>query len=203
MATAAPTADPALKKKKGKKGIVMILGALILAGAGVGGGVFLATSGMIGGGHDAAADPKKDFPKLLPKGSKPKTAEGEGGEGGDHGGGGEGGSAAEGPKYESSYFQLEKEFTTNLKESTHLMQLGIAVSTPYDDKVIAHLKAHELALRSAVLTEINNTDEERIFSAEGKKDLQQRLVKAINAVLKEKEGFGGVANVYFTNFIVQ
>ena len=200
MATAAPTADPAPKKKRGKKGIVMILGALILAGAGVGGGVFLASSGMIGGGHGAEADPKKDLPKLLPKGSKPKAAEGEGG---DHGGGGEGGSAAEGPKYESSYFQLEKEFTTNLKESTHLMQLGIAVSTPYDDKVIAHLKAHELAVRSAVLTEINNTDEERIFSAEGKKDLQQRLVKAINAVLKEKEGFGGVANVYFTNFIVQ
>lgn len=197
MATAAPAADQTPKKKKGKKGLVMILGALILAGAGVGGGLFLASSGMIGGKHAAEGEAAKDMPKLLPKGSKPKAAEGEGGHGG-----GEGGSA-EGPKYESSYFQLEKEFTTNLKESTHLMQLGIAVSTPYDEKVIEHLKAHELAVRSAVLTEINNTDEEAIFTAAGKKDLQQRLVKAINAVLKEKEGFGGVANVYFTNFIVQ
>ena len=50
---------------------------------------------------------------------------------------------------------------------------------------------------------INETDEEAIFTTEGKKDLQKRLVKAINGVLKEKEGFGGVANVYFTNFIVQ
>ena len=33
--------------------------------------------------------------------------------------------------------------------------------------------------------------------------MQDRLAKAINAVLKEKEGFGGVGNVYFTNFIVQ
>jgi flagellar FliL protein len=29
------------------------------------------------------------------------------------------------------------------------------------------------------------------------------LAKAINATLKEKEGFGGVGNVYFTNFVVQ
>ena len=197
MATAAaPAPEGAPKKKKGKKGLIMILGALVLAGAGVGGGIFAATSGLIGG-HKAEEEPAKDLPKLLPKGSKPK-AEGEGEKGGE--GGGESGEA---PKYESSYFQMEKEFTTNLKESTHLMQLGLAVSTPYDEKVIEHLKLHELAVRSAVLSEINNTDQEAIFTPEGKKDLAQRLVKAINAVLKEKEGFGGVANVYFTNFIVQ
>lgn len=193
MATAAaPAPEGAPKKKKGKKGLIMILGALLLVGAGAGGAFF-----MLGGTHKAEAEPAKEMPKLLPKGSKPKEAEGEGG---GHGGGE---SSAEGPKYESSYFQLEKEFTTNLKDSTHLMQLGLAVSTPYDEKVIEHLKAHELAVRSAVLAEINNTDEEAIFTPEGKKDLSQRLVKAINAVLKEKEGFGGVANVYFTNFIVQ
>lgn len=194
---AAPAPDGAPKKKKGKKGLIMILGALLLAGGGAGGAFF-----MLGGTHAAAAeDPHKDEPKLVAKGSKPKAAEGgEGGEGGGHGGGESGGDA---PKYESSYFQMEKEFTTNLKESTHLMQLGLAVSTPYDEKVIEHLKAHELAVRSAVLSEINNTDEEAIFTPEGKKDLSARLVKAINAVLKEKEGFGGVANVYFTNFIVQ
>ena len=41
------------------------------------------------------------------------------------------------------------------------------------------------------------------ISADGKTRLQKRLAAAINAVLKEKEGFGGIANVYFTNFIVQ
>jgi flagellar protein FliL len=54
-----------------------------------------------------------------------------------------------------------------------------------------------------VLMTLSETDEENIFTAEGKRDLQRRLVKAINAVLQEKEGFGGVGNVYFTNFIVQ
>lgn len=198
MATAASAPDQAVPKKKGKKGLVMILGALILAGAGVGGGVFLATSGMIGGAK-AEAQPAKETPRLMLKGSKPKAEEGEGG-GHD---GGSGGETADGPKYESSYFQLEKEFTSNLKDSTHLIQLGLAVSTPYDEKVTEHLKAHELAVRSAVLMEINSTDEDVIFTPEGKKDLQRRLVRAINGVLKEKEGFGGVGNVYFTNFIVQ
>ena len=98
---------------------------------------------------------------------------------------------------------MEKEFTSNLKESTHLIQVGLAVSTPYDEKVTEHLKAHELAVRSAVLMTLADTDEEQVFTADGKKDLQRRLVKAINDVLKEKEGFGGVGNVYFTNFIVQ
>ncbi|GAO40538.1 flagellar basal body-associated protein FliL [Sphingomonas changbaiensis NBRC 104936] len=197
MATAAPTPDQAgPKKKKGKKGLVMILAALILAGAGVGGGIFIASSGLIGGAK--AEVPKgKDLPKLLPKGSKPAKEEGEGGS---H----EGGSAsADGPKYESSYFQIEKDFTSNLKDSVHLIQVGLAVSTPYDEKVIDHLKAHELAVRSAVLMTLADTDEEQVFTSDGKKDLQRRLVKAINDVLKEKEGFGGVGNVYFTNFIVQ
>jgi flagellar FliL protein len=197
MATAAAPEAAAPKKKKGKKGLIMILAALILAGAGVGGGIFLASSGMIGGGAKAAEPEGKDLPKLLPKGSKPAKKEGE--EGG-HGGGGE---SADGPKYESSYFQLEKEFTSNLKDSVHLIQVGLAVSTPYDEKVIEHLQAHELAVRSAVLMTLADTDEEQIFTTDGKKDLQRRLVQAINGVLKEKEGFGGVANVYFTNFIVQ
>lgn len=189
MATAAAAAPEAVApKKKGKK-LVIILALLILLGAGAGAGVYF--SGILGPSTEDEAEPAKDLPKLLKKGSKPKEAEGEKA------------SSGEAPKYESSYFQIEKEFTSNLKDSTHLIQIGLAVSTPYDEKVIEHLKAHELAVRSAVLMALTETDEELIFTAEGKKDLQARLVKAINAVLKEKEGFGGVGNVYFTNFIVQ
>jgi flagellar protein FliL len=192
MATAAaPAPDEApkpKKKKKGKKGLFLILGVLLLGGGGA--GAFIASPSLFGTKAEDAQG--KDLPQLLAKGSKPKAAEGEGG-----GGGGDG------PKYESSYFQLEKDFTSNLKDSSHLIQVGLAVSTPYDEKVIEHLKGHELAVRSAVLMTLSDTDEEQIFSTEGKRDLQRRLVKAINDVLKEKEGFGGVGNVYFTNFIVQ
>jgi flagellar FliL protein len=42
-----------------------------------------------------------------------------------------------------------------------------------------------------------------VFTTDGKRQLQARLVKAINATLQQKEGFGGVGNVYFTSFVVQ
>lgn len=195
--------DEPKKKKKGKLGkMLMIGGALVLlVGGGAGAGVYFVQSGMVGGG-DHAKPVDADKPQLVPKGSKPK-AEGEGESEGASEGGDETAKVEGADKYESSYFPMEKEFTSNLRDSVHLIQVGLAVSTNYDQRVIDHLKAHEIAVRSAVLMTLGETDEEQVFSAEGKEQLQKRLVKAINAVLVEKEGFGGVGNVYFTNFIVQ
>lgn len=196
------TKDAEPKKKKGgkMKWILIGLGGLILAGGGVGGGLY--ATGMIGGGaHDA---PKKDEPHLVPK-SEQKRA-GEGGEGGGESGGGEGGGSGGGEggsEYASNYYTFDKEFTSNLKDSVHFIQVGVAVSTPYDDKVLSNLKTHEIAVRSAILMALSETDEEQVFTAAGKTALQKRLVKSINDTLKEKEGFGGVGNVYFTNFVVQ
>lgn len=179
------------KKKKGKGRLLILLGGVVLlVGGGVGAGLYAAQSGLIGGAEHAAEDPDK--PQLVPKGSK------EGEEGEAPKAAAEGGAA-----YESSYFQLEKEFTSNLRDSVHFIQVGLAVSTNYDERVIANMERHELAVRSAVLMALSETDEEQVFTAEGKKALQKRLVGAINDVLKEKEGFGGIGNVYFTNFIVQ
>ena len=83
------------------------------------------------------------------------------------------------------------------------MQVGVAISTPYDDKVIENLKTNDIAVRSAVLLALGDTPEEQVFTSDGKRQLQARLVKAINATLQQKEGFGGVGNVYFTSFVVQ
>ncbi|WP_420822343.1 flagellar basal body-associated FliL family protein [Sphingomonas aracearum] len=98
---------------------------------------------------------------------------------------------------------MEKEFTSNLQDSVHFVQVGLAVSTPYDDSVIENLKTNEIAVRSAVLLALGDTTEEQVFSSNGKEQLQKRLTTAINATLKQKEGFGGISNVYFTNFVVQ
>jgi flagellar FliL protein len=208
-------AAPDGPKKKGKMGKIIILGVglLALVGGGVGAGLYAASSGMIGGGHAEEAD--ADTPKLVPKSEEKRGGSGgEGGEGGGHGGSeGEGSSESHGglptpkgeggDKYASNYFTMEKEFTSNLKESVHFIQVGIAVSTPYDDRVIENLKTHEIAVRSAVLLTLGNTDEDSVFTPEGKAALQKSLAGAINGVLKEKEGFGGISNVYFTNFVVQ
>ena len=98
---------------------------------------------------------------------------------------------------------MEKDFTANLKDSAHFIQVGVAISTPYDNTVIEHLKTNEIAVRSAILMTLGEASEDQVFTSLGKRQLQVRLAKAINDTLKQKEGFGGVGNVYFTSFVVQ
>ncbi|MFN3433928.1 MAG: flagellar basal body-associated FliL family protein [Sphingomonas sp.] len=202
--------EKAPKKKGGKmKIIIMALGLLVLIGGGVGAGVYAASSGLIGGGHGAAAE--EHGPKLVPKSEQKRPAAGGEGEGGHGGGGGEssgsGGkhvpSGGDGDKYASNYYTMDPQFTSNLQESVHVIQVGIAISTPYDDTVIENLKTNDIAVRSAVLLTLGDTPEEQVFTSAGKEQMQKRLAKAINDVLQQKEGFGGVSNVYFTNFVVQ
>ena len=65
------------------------------------------------------------------------------------------------------------------------------------------LKKHELAVRSAMLAVLADTPEEEVYTVEGKDRLQKRLTAAINRVLTETEGFGGIDAVYFKSFLVQ
>jgi flagellar FliL protein len=204
--------EDAAPKKKGKLGkmLVMGVGVLVLLGGGVGAGLYAASSGLVGGGGHAEVDDGK--PKLVPKSEQKRGGTAEGGEGG-HGGGeeassghGEGKavpSGGHGDRFASNYYAMEKEFTSNLQDSVHMVQVGIAISTPYDDTVIENLKTNEVAVRSAVLLALGDTSEDQVFSSQGKTLLQKRIAKAINDTLEQKEGFGGVSNVYFTNFVVQ
>lgn len=199
---------PAPKKKKGSKLLILVGIPIVLLGTGGGAAVY----GMQAGWFSVKpAEAESDEPKLLAKSEEKRAAlkaEG-GGEGHGEGGASEGGHGKPTPKgeggdkYASSYYPMEKEFTSNLQDSVHFIQVGIAVSTPYDERVLENIKTHEIAIRSQVLMALGETNEEEVFTAEGKRHIQDRLAKAINAVLKEKEGFGGVSNVYFTNFIVQ
>lgn len=188
----------AAPKKKGKgKLIILMLLAVLLVGGGTVGGLWAA--GMLGGAKAALPE----GPKLVPK-SEQKRASGDGKEGeGAASSGTKPPSGSGGDKYASNYYAIDKDFTSNLRDSPHYVQIGIAVSTPYDDSVIENLKTNEIAVRSAVLMALGDATEEEVTTGEGKKHLAQRLVQAINATLKQKEGFGGISNVYFTNFVVQ
>ena len=191
------------KKKKGKgKLLIMTLGLLVLGG-GAGGGYFAWSAGMLGGGAHAA---EANGPKLVPKSEQKRvSASAEAGGHGEEGGsaGSKPPSGVGGEKYASNYYAMEKEFTSNLQDSVHFIQVGLAISTPYDDSVIENVKTNEIAVRSAILMALGDSTEDEVTTGDGKKRLAQRLVQAINATLKQKEGFGGISNVYFTNFVVQ
>jgi flagellar protein FliL len=190
----------AAPKKKGKGLLIKLTLGLVLISAG-GGGTFMAfKSGLLGGEHGEAKPKEKDLPKLVRKGEedpyapKVEAKEGEGlaeveGEGGS--------------EFKTSYYNFTDDFTSNLKNSTALVQISLACSTRRDGRVLMWLKKHELAIRSAVLVVLADTPEEDAFTPAGKQRLQGRLTAAINQVLTDTEGFGGVDRVYFKGFLVQ
>jgi flagellar FliL protein len=187
------------KKGGGNKMMIIIMGVAMLAVGG--GGVFgLVAAGVIGGGH--AEEKKPAGPQLIRKGEEdpyaPKGKEGEGE--------GEGGAEVEGEggdEYRTAYYTFSEEFTSNLKNSDALVQMSIACSTRRDGRVLLWLKKHELAIRSKMLQILADTPEEDVYTMQGKDHLQKRMTQAINNVLIQKEGFGGVDAVYFRTFIVQ
>jgi flagellar FliL protein len=186
-------------KKKGKGLIVKAVIGLVLIGAGGGGTFALVQSGMIGGSHGPEKK-EKDEPKLVKKGEEdpyaPKTEakEGEGAPEVE----GEGGS-----EYRTSYYNFTEDFTSNLKNSSALVQISLACSTRRDGRVLMWLKKHELAIRSEILVVLADTPEEDAFTPEGKQRLQKRMATTINQVLTRTEGFGGIDQVYFKSFLVQ
>ena len=54
-----------------------------------------------------------------------------------------------------------------------------------------------------MLAVLADTPEEEVYTVAGKDRLQKRLTAAINRVLTETEGFGGIDAVYFKSFLVQ
>jgi flagellar FliL protein len=206
--------EGATKKGGGKKKLVLLLaGVLLLLGGGVAAGFYAA------GSMTEKEGPKIDArkPQLVLKGEKAEDvaskwsalAAEQAAEGEHKAPTKAAAKAVDLPRpanpslYESTYFQIPAPFTTNLSDSDAFAQISIAVSTYYDHRVIQAVQTHELAIRSAILMMMAQEQEIDLSTPQGKEALQARLVKVINDTLKAKTGFGGVDNVYFTNFVIQ
>lgn len=192
MAKDADKSEDDSKSKGGMMKIVIV--ALAMLGVGAGGAYGAFAAGVIGGDREDGPD----LPKLVKKGESdpyalPGKKEDEGvsvyGDGGS--------------EYRTAYYSFSDSFTSNLSDSPALIQVEIAVSTQHDGRVLAWVKNHELAIRSAVLVELAATPEADVFDSEGRKRLKERLTKSINEELEEKEGFGGIDAVHFKGFLVQ
>lgn len=183
---------------KSKKGgmIKVIIAAVLLLGLGAGGAYGAFAMGVFGGDGDHKPDNPKlvmkgdDDPYPLPGAEKKKDETppvyGEGGS-----------------KYRTAYYSFEEGFTSNLADSPGLVQVELAVSTRRDGRVLQWVHNHELAIRSAILTQLAATPEAEVYDVGGKQRLAMRLTKAINDVLEENEGYGGIDSVHFRGFIVQ
>ena len=105
--------------------------------------------------------------------------------------------------FETIYHEFPGTFTTNLDGSRKMLQVGIGVSTQYDDTVMMNVESHQLALRSIILGVISDFTEEDVKGALGRDKLALALREAINAKLESLENFGGVEEVHFTSFVLQ
>lgn len=214
-------AKPKKKKGGGMKMMLLIAIAMVVGGAGAAGGLYAA-----GFFNHKEEGPKEDpnKPVLVLAGesaeevAKAHGGGGEGGEGGKSGGGGHQPlpagvhipakginlPAPSNPSaYQATYFQLQTPFTSNMSDTDAFAQISIAVSTFYDMRVIEAIKTHEMAIRSQVLMMLAEQPVEALSTPEGKKVLQGKIRTIINDILKQKTGYGGVDNVYFTNFVIQ
>jgi flagellar FliL protein len=197
-------AKPEKPAKKGKMKMILmaVVALLVIGGGGAAAGFFLA--GSSAGAHA----PAPDVPQLVPRegaaGEAAPPAPGGAGPAGHGESAAAAGEARVDPtRYTATYHSIEAPFTSNLNESAAFVQMSIGVSTYYDARVIDAVKAHEPAIRSAVLMQLAAADEGLVASPSGRQQLQRDLTRVINQVLRERTGFGGIDNVYFTSFVVQ
>lgn len=183
-------AGDAPKPKKGgkKKLLMMALGGLALVGGGVGGAMY--ATGM-GFGHAHAAEP--DLPKLVARKGVTLTAADVP----------KGDALPDPAKYQASYYTLDQPFTSNLRDSDGFAQVALGVSTYYDSRVLDNFKDNEMPIRSAILEVLADQDAFVLQTPEGKTMLQRQLRQVVNTVLKQRTGFGGIDDVYFTSLVIQ
>ena len=188
------TEAPTKKKGKGKKFILLLGGLLLLGGAGAGAGLYASNAGLIGGGNRAPAEPERPSLVLRDGVSESEAARYFSSTGD---------KRVDGTKFKASYYPLAGTFTSNLRDDEGFIQVGLGVSTFYDEAVLENVKLHEMAVRSAILLELAQQDSTGLFTPNGKEELKGRLRAAANDVLKKKEGFGGIDEIYFTSFVIQ
>ena len=189
-----PKAEDDAEGKKGGGGMKMIIGIVVALVVGAGGAYGAFAAGLLG--ESGSSGP--NHPELVRKGeADPYPAPGAGKDDGPvvYGEGGN--------EFRTAYYTFEDSFTSNLADSSGLIQVELAASTQRDGRVLQWIHNHQLAIRSAILVQLAATPEQDLYSVEGKENLAKRLTGAINKVLEDNEGFGGVENVHFKGLLVQ
>ena len=108
-----------------------------------------------------------------------------------------------GAGYVQTYHELTRPFIANLANSKKVMQITIAVMTQYEAQVTENVDKHEFAIRSVVLDIMRQVTDSDITQPDFRVELAERVRLGINSVLERWENFGGIEEVYFTEFVIQ
>ena len=184
------------KKNRGIMKILMfVFGGLFLIAAGLGAGFFLFGSDQ----PDPSEEIEQIIDRKMVEAEEKKSSDEEAVEGEEK-------VSKETPEvktFMTTYFEFPGTFTTNLMNSRRFLQVGVGVSTQYDDTVMGNVDAHQLALRSEILNTMSEFSEADIQGKSGREELAKALADAVNGKLVALEDFGGVSEVHFTSFVLQ
>ena len=105
--------------------------------------------------------------------------------------------------FETMYYEFPATLTTNLKGSRRFLQIGIGISTQYDETVIENIEAHMPALTAEILATLSDYTEEEVAGREARFALAEDLRTTMNTTLTGLEGFGGIEKVHLTSYVMQ
>lgn len=189
-------AEEEVEEKKSKGGLIKIIlfavGGIVLVVIGLGAGYFVFGSSQ--------PDPSEEIETIIER----KLQEAEAAKAEQDNASPEKVSkeTPEQENFATIYYEFPGTFTTNLRGSRKMLQVGVGVSTQYDDTVMMNVESHELALRSTILGVLSEFAEEDVQGTNGKAALAAALKQGINSKLILLENFGGVEEVLFTSFVL-
>ena len=106
-------------------------------------------------------------------------------------------------QFQQSYYQFDKKLTSKVANSRKVMQVSVAIMTHYDDRVVANVEKHVFALRNVMLMVMQQQTEADLADPELRIKLAEEFKFVMNAELEALEDFGGIEQVYLTEFVVQ
>lgn len=193
--------DDEPKKKSGiLKILIFVVGGLVILGIGLGAGYVL--FGV-----------KPDSPEQLAasiierNGQAPDPSEEEDAEGGEDESRPKPEKVTkESPKdevFQTLYYEIPGTMTTNLRDSRRFLQIGVGISTRYDDEILRNVESNLPAIKAAILATLSGYGEEDVIGRDARKAMSEELTIVINEELELLEGFGGVESVLLTSFVMQ
>ncbi len=222
MAEETPPEAPEEKKKSPMiKIILLIVGVVVVLTAAIGGTLFLtgffskksvdAEEALLEQEEGSAEHASPAEHGAPPAHGAPEASAHSGGKGSSKSGA-KGGPPQKKPlpentqtRFEKSYMELDdkKALVANVANSRKVMQVSLSLMTQYDERVLQNVEKHRAALRSASLNVLRLVTEADLAKPDFRSELALQLRDKINAELERLENFGGIEEVFFTEFVYQ
>ncbi len=105
---------------------------------------------------------------------------------------------------DKSYVNLDsKMLVANVSGSKKVMQVTLSLMTLYEERVTQNIEKNRLALRAAALNVLQQVTEPELTRPDFYAVLSAKLRDRLNKELERIEGFGGIEEIFFSEFVLR